>query len=164
MGARLESGIVIKRPVQEVFAYVLDLQESFRAFDPDVESVDKEPDGPIAAGTTFRLWQTVLGRRISALVRYTAVDPDRRIEFVALAGPLATAAVLSFEANDRGTFVRFRGDARPTGPLGVLGPVVKAVIGSVWRKRLRRLKGDLESRTGKTDANAGGVDSQVPRG
>ena len=146
MGALLVSAVVINRPIAEVFAYVLDLESSFKAFDPGVESVDRTPSGPIGAGTEFTLWQTVFGRRLSAKVLYTAVEMDRTIEFEAWSGPLATAAVFRFDTEAGATSIRFRGDARPTGPFNVLSPLLKAVIGRVWRTRLRRLKTMLESR------------------
>jgi hypothetical protein len=38
-------------------------------------------------------------------VRYTAVEVDRKIAFVASGGPLSTTAVLSFDVDDRGTAV-----------------------------------------------------------
>ena len=153
MGARLDTSTVIERPISQVFAYVLNLQESFRAFDPAVESVDKTPDGPISTGTAFRLWQTVFGRRISAQVRYTAVQADREIAFVASAGPLSTTAVLSFAIDNRGTAVRFVGDAGPTGPFNLLSPLVQTVIGGVWAKRLRRLKRDLEAQPARVSGS-----------
>jgi uncharacterized protein YndB with AHSA1/START domain len=146
VGATIQDAVAIRRPIGEVFRYVLDLETSIGAFDPDVESVDRTPRGPVAAGTTFVLWQSFLGRRLSAKVRYTAVEPDERIEFEASLGPLATTAVMSFEDVDGRTMLDFRGDARPVGPFNVLAPLMKALIGGVWRKRLRRLKRTLESR------------------
>jgi hypothetical protein len=144
MGALLESAIVIQRPIDEVFGYVLNLERSFRAFDPDVESVEKAPSGPIGAGTTFHLCQTFVRRRLCAKVVYTAIELDRVIGFDASAGPLSTSAVLTFQRENRGTSVHFRGNAGPTGPANVLSPVIKIVIGRVWRNRLRRLKRVLE--------------------
>ncbi len=148
MGVTIQDAVVIGRPVQEVFRYVLDLETSIEAFDPDIESVDRTPSGPIAAGTRFLLWQTFLGRRVAARVLYIAVKPDRLIEFEASIGPLATTAVMSFDAVDAGTMLRFRGDARPAGPFNVLSPLMTRVIGGVWRKRLRRIKRVLESSAG----------------
>jgi len=46
---------------------------------------------------------------------------------------------------DGRTTLDFRGDAPPVGPFNVLSPLIKTIIGGVWRKRLRRLKRTLES-------------------
>jgi Polyketide cyclase / dehydrase and lipid transport len=146
VGASIHDTVLISRPVEEVFRYVLDLETSIDAFDPDVESVERTPTGPIAAGTRFALRQTILGGRLTAHVLYTRVEPDRTIEFEASLGPLATSAVMAFEEVASGTMLTFRGDARPAGPFNVLSPLLKSVIGGVWRKRLRRLKRALESR------------------
>ncbi len=60
--ARMETAVMIARPVEEVFAAVIDLHELAPKIDPTVESVLKTPDGPVRPGTTFRLRQQNLGR------------------------------------------------------------------------------------------------------
>jgi hypothetical protein len=89
--------------------------------------------------------QTVLGRRLTATVIYTGFVANRTIEFEATAGPLATTAVLSFQDVHGDTRLSFIGDARPTGPFDVLAPLLKLVIGRVWRRRLQRLRKAIES-------------------
>ena len=145
MGTAIRSSVVIHRTVAQVFAYVADVETSIEAFDPDVDSVNRTPGGAIGAGTRFVLEQTLLGRRLTATVLYTAYEPNRQIEFEASAGPLATIAVLSFQDMQGDTRLTFSGDARPTGPFDVLAPLLKLVIGGVWRRRLRRLKKAIES-------------------
>jgi hypothetical protein len=145
MGAAIRSSVVIHRAVAQVFAYVADVESSIEAFDPGVDSVSRTPGGAIGAGTRFVLEQTMLGRRLTATVVYTGFEPNRMIEFQASAGPLATSAALWFQEVDGDTRLAFRGDARPTGPFDVLAPLLKVVIGRVWRRRLQRLKKAIES-------------------
>ena len=145
MGTAIRSSVVIRRSVAQVFAYVADVETSIEAFDPDVDSVSRTPGGEIGAGTRFVLEQMLLGRRLTATVVYTGFVPNRRIEFEATAGPLATTAALLFEDLRGDTTLSFSGDARPTGPFDVLAPLLKLVIGRVWRRRLLRLKTAIES-------------------
>jgi hypothetical protein len=129
---RMQSSIVIARPVEEVFAFFLALDESARQTDPSVESVIKTPDGPPGAGTTFRLRQHNLGEMRETTTRFTAVEPDRKIEFEAEIGPMRPRCQLLFEPAGEGTRVTFGGDSNPIGPLKILSPVFNRKGQQVW--------------------------------
>ncbi len=58
----MQSVIEIKRPVDPVYGFFLDLERSIVRTDPTVESVVKTTEGPLGAGTTFRLRQPVMGK------------------------------------------------------------------------------------------------------
>jgi len=51
--AKMNSEATIARPVEDVFRFFLDLEDSAPKTDPSVESVVKTPDGPTGPGTTF---------------------------------------------------------------------------------------------------------------
>jgi len=146
MGARMESMVVIERPVEEVFGFVLDLEKSLRLVDPDVESVKKTPEGPIGAGTTFWLRRDARGRR-REFTRYTAVEPNRKIEFKARFGPVAPTGSLTFEQANGGTRVTFRGDPNPVGPFKLFSLLIARKGQRAWDKRLTRIKTVLETPT-----------------
>src|SRR5215211_4869878 len=112
---------------------------------------DQHPiDGPIEAGTTFRMRQKAphLGKVRDASVRYTAVKPNRKIEFKARVGPNSPTARLTFERVDGGTRVRFHGEPNPAGPLKVLSSLSTRQGQRIWDKRLARLKRTLEAPRG----------------
>jgi hypothetical protein len=142
----MQSSIVIARPVEEVFAFFLALEESARQSDPSVESIIKTPDGPPGAGTTFRLRQHSLGKMRETTTRFTAVEPNRRIEFEAEIGPMRPKCQLIFERVGGGTKVTFSGDSNPIGPLKILSPVFNRKGQQVWGQRLARIKAVLEAR------------------
>ena len=85
----MESTVIVERPVEEVFGFILDLT-NVPSMDPSVQSVEKTSEGPIEAGTTFRMRQKAppMGKVREASVRYTAVEPNRKIEFEAMVGPI----------------------------------------------------------------------------
>jgi carbon monoxide dehydrogenase subunit G len=142
----MESVVIIERPVEEVFGFVVDLS-NIPSTDPSVQSVEKTSEGAIDAGTTFRMRQKAppLGKVREASVRYTTVEPNRKIEFEAMVGPISPMASLTFEQANGGTRVTFRGEPNPAGPFKLLSPLIERQGQRMWDKRLTRLKSTLES-------------------
>ena len=145
----MDSTVLIERPVEEVFGFVADLT-NVASMDPSVKSVQKTSQGPIGAGSTFRIRQKAphLGKVRDASVRYTAVKPNRKIEFKARVGANSPTARLTFERVDGRTRVRFRAESNLGGPLKVLSALSTRQGQHMWDKRLTRLKRTLESPTG----------------
>jgi hypothetical protein len=74
---RFKHSVVISRPVERVSAFVSDLEN-----DPPwsgVGSSAPEPGRPAGAGTTFRLRQRLLGRRLDVVLAVVRYEPDRVI-------------------------------------------------------------------------------------
>jgi uncharacterized membrane protein len=145
----MESTVIIERPVEEVFGFVLDLT-NIPSTDPSVRSVQKTSEGPIEAGTTFLMRQEAppVGKVREATVRYTAVEPNRAIEFEAMVGPISPTARLTFEQANGGTKVTFCGEPNPVGPLKVISPLISYQGQRMWDKRLAGLKSTLEAPEG----------------
>jgi uncharacterized membrane protein len=145
----MESTVIIERPVEEVFGFVLDLT-NIPSTDQSVRSVEKTSKGPIEAGTTFLMRQEAppVGKVREAAVRYTTVDPNRSIEFEAMVGPITPTARLTFEQANGGTKVTFRGEPNPVGPLKVISPLISYQGQRMWDKRLAGLKSTLEAQEG----------------
>lgn len=142
--AKLNSSVIIARPVEDVFGFVLALDESAPKTDPDVESVVRTPAGPVGTGTTFRFRQKTRRGYRESTTQFTAVEPNRSIAFTAMIGPLKPTAVLTFEPTSEGTSLTFAGDPNPVGPLKVLGPLINRQGQRVWNHRLARIKAVLE--------------------
>lgn len=145
MRARVDCEVTIARPVEDVFAYVVDLETNGPVWAPDLESVEKTTEGPVGAGTTFNQVQTVMGRQRDTSLRFTAVEPNDRIEAEAELGPIAPTMTLTFETVGEQTKVTARGDANPKGPLKLLGPLIGRQGTRMWETRLAGLKKALES-------------------
>jgi len=78
--------------------------------------------------------------------RFTAVEPNRKIEFEAEIGPLRPTCDLTFEQTDSGTRVTFRGDSNPRGPFKLVSGVLNRKGQQVWSQRLARIKAVPENR------------------
>ncbi len=141
----MQSVVEIRRPVEAVYAFWLDLERSIIRTDPTVESVVKTTEGPVGAGTTFRLRQPVMGKVREQTMRVTAVDPNRRIDMEAAFGPVRPRFSLAFEPTADGTRVTFQGDSRPVGPLKLVPFLADRIGQRNWDRRLSLIKAVLEA-------------------
>jgi uncharacterized protein YndB with AHSA1/START domain len=146
--AGMQTSIMIARPVEEVFQFLLNPKESAPKMDPDGGGlVLMTPDAPPGPDTTFVFRQQVFGRTTETKTHLTAVEPNDRIEFDAEIGPMRPRCSLAFERIGDGTQVTFRGDSNPPGALKVLTPLMDRMGEKNWTQRLARMKEVLESST-----------------
>ena len=145
MAAKVESTVVIARPVEDVFGFVLDAEANMPKWNSVVESVTKTSEGSIGAGSTFEMRGRLMGRRVEVTTRFTSVEPNRVIEMEASGKPISARAGLWFEQEDGGTRVTFRGDVNPVGVFKLLSPVVARQVQRLWDGNLARLKTVLEA-------------------
>jgi hypothetical protein len=141
----MQSMIEIKRPVEPVYGFFLDLERNIVRTDPTVESVVKTTEGPLGAGTTFRLRQPVMGKMREQTMQVTAVDPNRRIDMDAAFGPVRPSFSLIFERIASGTRVTYRGDSRPIGPFKLVSFLMDRIGQGNWDRRLKLIKAVLEA-------------------
>ena len=143
--AKMVSSVVIARPVAKVFEFFLDLDVNASKVDPTAGSVVKAPAGPTGPGTTFQFRRQSLGRTRETTTRFTAVEPNYRIEFEAEIGPMRPQCDLTFAETASRTEVTFRGDSHAPGALALLNPLLNRKGQQVWSRRLARVKEVLES-------------------
>ena len=139
MKAEIQSATMIARPVEDVFQFLLDLDR--HPTDPGIAAVVKSPSGPTAPGTTFR-FRHDNGRETT--MRFTAVEPSRRIGFESIVGPLRPVGELALEGADGRTRLSVRVTPNPVGAFKLLTPLVHRKGRRVWDARLARLKTALE--------------------
>ena len=135
--------VTIARPVGEVFAFVADSlnASSWRPGVLDIAHVSGD-----GVGATYK--QGVKGpggRRIDADYRITEYEPNRRLSFVAIAGPVRPSGTYVFEEVPNGTRVSFSLQADLGGIKGLLmgGAVQKTMDSEV--AATERLRSILES-------------------
>ena len=146
-GVRILATSFIDRPVGDVFAAMLDL-ENAELFDPDVRSATKTTAGPIGVGTVFEFDERTppFGRYQKNSVRYTAIEPDTRVGWIAQIGRLAPRGSLLFESVGNGTRLSFRDEGQPTGWLRLLSPILARQGRKIWAQRFADFKSWIESR------------------
>ena len=80
---KIERTITIHRPVEEVFAYISDVQHSPQYISGQAEA-HKTSTGPMGVGTTF----ATLGKfvRRATTCEVTEFEPNRRLSWKAMSG------------------------------------------------------------------------------
>jgi uncharacterized protein YndB with AHSA1/START domain len=135
--------VTIRRPVSEVFEFIAD-GENGPKWRPGI--LDIAHVSGSGAGATFK--QGVKGpggRRIAADYRVTAYEPNSRLAFEAIAGPVRPTGEYVLEEADGGTRLTFALEAE-------LGGIKKLLMGRAVQKTMdaeveatERLKAVLES-------------------
>jgi len=138
-----QHSVSIGRPVGEVFAFVADGENAMR-WRPGVLDVSHQSGNGL--GAIYR--QGVRGpggRRIAADYEITAFEPDRRLAFRAIAGPVRPTGEYRFAAEGDGATVSLALDAALTGWKRLLmGRAVQSTMDSEVRN-LDTLKSILEA-------------------
>ena len=140
-----EVSFIVARPVEEVFAFLSDFENNLKWRASQVE-VEKTSDGPIGIGTTYRLVNNVLGRRVELGATVVEFEPNRR--FASRDdGPIPVEAQRIFESVERGTRVTLIVKADPGGLFKIAVPVLGAIL-------KRRLKADAATAKEVLEARA----------
>ena len=144
--AEFESRIIIARPVEEVFALLLDL-ENAQYFDPQVGSVRRVTPGPIGVGTSFEFREPIppFGRVGRTVCTYTEIEAPERIVLDFQVGALPGSESYLFRPAGDATLLTTRGRMHLPLPLRVLSPVVARQGRRLWDTRLEWIKDWVEA-------------------
>lgn len=108
-----ERTIVIARPQAEVWSFFADAENDKR-WRPGVKVMHRE--GPLEVGTRYT--QRIAGpggRQVPADIEITALEPDTRVAFHGVAGPVRPDGGYAFAPAEGGTAVTFTLAAEMTG-------------------------------------------------
>jgi Polyketide cyclase / dehydrase and lipid transport len=150
MATQIECAVTIERPATAVYEYFLDLDRN--ASDPGVDAVSKVPPGPTGPGTEFHFSNA---KGPDTTMRFTGLEPTRRIGFVGKVGPLSPAGDFLFEPLNGSTRLTVRVDPHPIMPLRPLAPLIRRKGRQVWEARFARVKAALEAPTPRRDPARG---------
>ena len=142
--AQFKQSVVIKRPVEQVFAVVSDLEN-----DPPwsgAAELRRTSPGPVGVGTTFRQRDRLLGRRLELTLQVVDYEPNHKVTLKTTSRGLSFAGTRMVEPVGQGaTRVTFVGGGRAGGVWRPAEPLLAAVGGRRLRAQLGRLKRLLES-------------------
>jgi carbon monoxide dehydrogenase subunit G len=135
------SSIVINRPVGDVFAFLADAENDKR-WRPGVVEIRRR-SGTGAGAVYDQRVKGPLGRQIVADVEIVEFEPQRRIAFRTIAGPVRPEGSYELEPVDGGTRVTFELRAQLRGPSKLMAPMVASTMRSEV-SQLERLRQELE--------------------
>jgi uncharacterized protein YndB with AHSA1/START domain len=141
---RNEESTTIDRPIDEVFAYLADV-ERHPEWVSSVLNTKKTSDGPMGLGATFTEEGKVLGRRLQTEWEITAYEPPHTIRQRMQMGPARAVLTATLEATDGGTKVTIVQEGETGGLLKVADPLVARTLKKQLAADLETLKTLIES-------------------
>ena len=156
MATTVSSVVLVRRPVEDVFAYVLDLEQNGPEWAPDLKSVEKTSEGPVGAGTTFNQQQEVMGRSRETTLTFVDVQLNRQIDAEADIGVAAPRASLVFRPEEGATRLTLSADLNPRGLGKLLAPMMRRQGQKMWDARLATLKRVLEAKEPQESSSPSG--------
>lgn len=121
-----ENTVVIRRPVEEVFAFLADF-ENVPKWNYAIVQTTKTSPGPVGVGTTYRQTRSVPSRSEERF-EVTAFEPPRRLEVQGQIGPFQARIGYLLEPAGTGASLRNDVDLRSSGPLTLVAPLVTSRV------------------------------------
>jgi carbon monoxide dehydrogenase subunit G len=112
--ADFRSSVVIHRPVEEVFHYVVSM-ENVHELMPNVVKMEKQTEGPLKAGTIFLETRLISGRNIQAEVEMTEYTENQSFATKTNSNGLITEYKYHFHPVEEGTQVDLEAHITTTG-------------------------------------------------
>ncbi len=142
--AQLDIGIVINRPIEEVFAF-LSNPENGPKWSSNSGEVTITSGGPLGVGTTYRSARTFLGQRIESETEITEYEPNWKYSTKSISGPFPMESSVTFEPVEGGTRVTGTLVGEPGGFFKLAEPVLVSRIKQQFEADLAKLKDMMES-------------------
>lgn len=139
------AGIMIKRPLVEVFNFVTD-PGNFPLWQPFVIEAAITSKGPMAVGATYRYKFKAMDNEIETHGVITAYRAFSEYAYEATSGPFPIKGGFKFQEVDGFVEVTVYGEAEPSGYFSMAGPLIGMLLGRQLRTTLQNLKEILESR------------------
>ncbi|MBI3151598.1 MAG: SRPBCC family protein [Chloroflexi bacterium] len=141
----LDLGVLIDRPVKDVFAFVAD-PNNMSKWNSAVVSLEQITPGAVSVGTKFKSVGEMMGRRIEGEMQVIAFEPDTKCGFQVNAGPMQVNLIMIFKTVGTGTKVSLNAQGNPAGFFKLAEGVMAGRVKSMMEENLARLKSSLEKR------------------
>ena len=142
---RLEASITIHRPIEEVFAYVVDPNTAAKWQGSVVEAA-LTSDGPIGVGSTYRYVIQVMGRRLDTRSQITVYEPPKKFAWKGTSGPFPLSGAFACESVEGDSRATQTLDAEPGGFFKIAEPLLMRQQQTQLENDLKKLKELLETR------------------
>ena len=139
-----ELSIVIKRPIEEAFAVLANLENDVKWHKELVESRNTS-GGSNGVGATFLFAGEFLGRRMETLWEVTEYEPNRIAAWKTVSGPLRMKFWRTFERVESGTRFAFRYEGEARGFLKLAWPLITRIARRQHEGNMGKLKELMEA-------------------
>jgi hypothetical protein len=120
----VQGGIVINRPIDEVFDFVAD-ERNEPKYNPQMTRAEMVTEGPIGVGTKFHSVMTGVGRGADMTIEFTEFDRPRRLGSATHIPNMDINGTLLFAPQGQGTKMQWLWNIEPRGLYKLLGPIVR---------------------------------------
>jgi Predicted integral membrane protein len=138
------STTVINRPVEDVFAVLSNLENNLM-WDSVALEVKKTSEGPIGVGTTWRIVQKALGKRIEIEAEFTEYESNRKTTLNITSGPFPGAVRRTYEPAKGGTQVGHVFEIKPGSFFKLAEPLFMSMMKRGVENDLATLKDLMEA-------------------
>ena len=142
--ARIEESIMIKRPVDKVFTYIVD-PKTWPRWDPGLLEAEQISPGQMGVGTTLRGNNKQMGRRMAFTAKVTEYEPNKKWGGSVSFGNLQFEEHFVFDSIGEVTKLTRVYDVQLAGLLKLFGPMVLSSMRSGSKQSLSNLKNILEA-------------------
>jgi uncharacterized protein YndB with AHSA1/START domain len=142
--SRVTKRITIRRPIEDVFAVLTDVEKTGIWFPGDVEEHWTSPL-PHGVGSTRHAVVRMRGRRTENDAVVTEYDPPYRAAMAGTSPNAPFVATLVFSREGEATFIEVTTEFALRGASRFAGPFFAAWYGRAWARGLETLKGLMES-------------------
>jgi uncharacterized membrane protein len=137
-----ELSIVIKRPIEDAFAFLANLENDVKWHSAFVE-VRNMSGGSLGVGARFLVFE---GRTTGTEYEVTEYEPNRIAAWKTVSGPLQLEFRRTFERVDGGTQFAVRYEGEPRGFLKLAWPLITKIVKRQQGGDMRNLKELMEAR------------------
>src|SRR5947207_10214928 len=121
----LEETLHINRPAEEVFEFLLDLDNHPRVA-PGIKSVRGAEDGPLALGRRYSQTSSMLGQTIDVTVEVISCERNRELALKTVSGLVPTTRTFRLATpTEAGADLTFSVDAEPGKGMRLMMPMVE---------------------------------------
>ncbi len=142
--ASVTNTITIRRPIEDVFAVLTNVENTGKWFPGNVEEHWTSPP-PHGVGSTRHAVVTMFGRRTENDAVATEYQPPHRAAMQGTSPNAPILVTLDFAPDGDGTRVDVTSEITLRGAMRVVGPLVAALYGRAWARGLVKLKQLMES-------------------
>jgi uncharacterized membrane protein len=142
--AKIEGSIEIKRPIDQVFAYVTDM-DNLSKWVPAMEEVQHTSPGQMGVGTTLKGVYKIMGQRMAWTSKVTEYEPNKKWGESISSGSMLSEELLIFEPISAGTKFTLLYEMKVGGFLKLFAPLMASSMRKQTKANLAKLKKNLEA-------------------
>jgi hypothetical protein len=137
--------VIINRPVEHVFPYVVNLDNQ-KQWMADVVASKQVSEGPIGVGTRYQQDMKMMGRSLDTMYEITGYEYPTKMSYEAVSrGMMEFGGQYTFTPEGEGTAINFNGYAKFTGAWRLVEPLFAGEVQRGFNKELSELKKVLEA-------------------